>query len=121
MEFSDVMEYVAQAFESVGVAILVFGALHALWRAYLDHGAGRPVYTAARSHLGRSLLLGLEVLVAADIVRTVAVDSTLTNVAVLGALVLVRTVLSFSISAEIYGITPWRRAEFKQEFGDQSA
>lgn len=121
MEYSDVMENVARAFETVGVAILVVGAFYALWRAYFDRAAGRPVYTAARSHLGRSLLLGLEVLVAADIVRTVAVETTLTNVAVLGALVLVRTVLSFSISAEIYGISPWRRAEFKQEFGDQSA
>jgi uncharacterized membrane protein len=120
VEFSDVMEYVAQAFEAVGVAILVYGAFYALRQAHLDRVAGRPIYTAARSHLGRSLLLGLEVLVAADIVRTVAVESTLTNVAVLGALVLVRTVLSFSISTEIYGMVPWRRAEHNQRFGEPS-
>jgi len=70
------------------------------------------VYVESRRTFGKVLGLALEVLVAADIVQTVAVDLTLESVATLGLLVLVRTVLSFSLSAELEGIVPWRRAEF---------
>jgi uncharacterized membrane protein len=60
--------------------------------------------------LGRGILVALEVLVAADLIRTVAVEPTLQNVGVLGIIVLIRTVLSFSLDVEIDGVLPWRRA-----------
>jgi uncharacterized membrane protein len=63
-----------------------------------------------RESFGAVLLLALEVLVAADLIRTVAVAPTLENVAVLGLIVLIRTVLSFSLEIEIEGVLPWRRA-----------
>ncbi len=62
-----------------------------------------------RESFGGVILLGLEILVAADLVRTVAVAPTLTNVVILGLIVLIRTLLSFSIEIEIEGVVPWRR------------
>ena len=63
-----------------------------------------------RQSFGGVILLGLEILVAADLVRTVAVEPTLSNVVILGGIVLIRTVLSFSLEIEIEGVAPWRRA-----------
>jgi uncharacterized membrane protein len=110
--FTTVMEHTAQGFEALGAAILVFGVF---WSAVLAilawrrSGAG-PGFMALRRSFGASLLLGLEVLVAADLIRTVAVAPTVTNVLVLGLIVLIRTFLSFSLETEIEGIVPWRRA-----------
>ena len=73
-----------------------------------DGGAG--AYRAVRTVFGRSILLALEFLVAADIIRTVAVEPSLENVGVLGLIVLIRTLLSFSLEVEIDGTWPWRRA-----------
>lgn len=72
--------------------------------------SGAKVYLVARQAFGGTLLLGLEVLVAADLVRTVAVAPTLDNVLVLGLIVVIRTFLSFSLETEIEGVAPWRRA-----------
>ncbi|HEY8320134.1 MAG TPA: DUF1622 domain-containing protein [Amnibacterium sp.] len=69
-----------------------------------------PVYGPYRRFLGRSILLGLELLVAADIIRTVAITPTLMSVAVLGGIVLIRTFLSFSLELEITGRWPWQKA-----------
>ena len=71
-------------------------------------------YRVVRTVFGRSILLGLEFLVAADIIRTVAVEPSLENVAVLGVIVLIRTFLSFSLEVEIDGTLPWRRAAASQ-------
>jgi uncharacterized membrane protein len=112
MTFTEVMEHVAQGFEAVGVVILVLGLLWSValairtWR----RAGGRPAYQALRESFGGVLLLGLEVLVAADLIRTVAVAPTWQNVAVLGVIVLIRTFLSFSLQIEIDGVPPWRRA-----------
>ncbi|MGN6330835.1 MAG: DUF1622 domain-containing protein [Motilibacteraceae bacterium] len=67
-------------------------------------------YEVLRQALGGAILFGLEVLVAADLLRTVAVAPTLENVAILGVIVLIRTFLSFSLEIEIEGVAPWRRA-----------
>jgi uncharacterized membrane protein len=74
---------------------------------------GKPShpYEDLRRNLGRSILLGLEVLIVADIVRTIIVDPTLESVAVLGAIVVIRILLSFSLEVEINGASPWRRAQ----------
>jgi uncharacterized membrane protein len=73
-------------------------------------GLSGKAYLVLRQAFGGSLLLGLEVLVAADLVRTVAVAPTLDNVLVLGLIVVIRTFLSFSLETEIEGVPPWRRA-----------
>ena len=110
MSYADTMDDIAKAVEIVGVAIIVVGGLIALVRAGFDlqrdHDATAS-YRGLRSFLGRSILLGLEVLVAADLIRTVAVDPSLENVAVLGLIVLIRTFLSFSLEVEIDGRWPW--------------
>lgn len=108
-----ILELVAATFEIIGVAILAVGGLAQAVRAVRSAVAGRPVYSPLRRGLGRVLLLGLEVLVAADVVRTVAVDTTMESVAILGLLVIVRTVLSFALAAEVDGVVPWRRAELQ--------
>jgi uncharacterized membrane protein len=111
--FSEVMEHVAQGFEILGAAILVVGFLASLAMAAADWrraGQGQLALVTLRQSFGAALLLALEVLVAADLIRTVAVAPTLENVAVLGVIVLIRTVLSFSLEVEIEGTLPWRRA-----------
>ena len=111
--FSRLMDHVAQGFEVLGVAILAVGVI---WSFVLAVVAGRrsgwsaKTYLVLRQAFGGTLLLGLEVLVAADLVRTIAVSPTLDNVLVLGLIVVIRTVLSFSLETEIEGVAPWRRA-----------
>jgi uncharacterized membrane protein len=111
--FTPVMEHIAQGFEALGVAVLIIGVVWSIvlgivvWRR--SRAAGRA-YQALRRAFGASLLLGLEVLVAADLIRTVAVSPTVENVLVLGLIVLIRTFLSFSLQTEIDGVVPWRRA-----------
>ena len=109
MHFEEVMENVAKGFEVVGVAVLVLGGLMAFFRAAAGKHTGRAFYKTVRDEFGHTLLLGLEILVAADIVKTVSVDTSIESVTVLGILVLVRTLLSFSLDAEIDGVMPWRR------------
>ena len=109
MSFEEWMERIAQGFEVVGVAILVIGGVTAFVRGATNRRTGRAFYRSVRDDFGHTLLLGLEILVAADIVKTVSVDSSIESVTVLGILVLVRTLLSFSIDAEVDGVLPWRR------------
>jgi uncharacterized membrane protein len=116
MTLTDVVAHVAEAFDAVGTAILVLGFLWSLavagrsWRAGRGPGGGAPTaYQELRQSFGRVLLLGLEVLVAADLIRTVAVAPTLGNVVVLAIIVAIRTFLSFSLEVEIGGTLPWRR------------
>lgn len=111
--YTEIMLVVAQAFEIVAAAILVIGLIAAFvlsGRTYLRTRDGRATYTLLRQFFGGVLLLGLEVLVAGDLIRTVAVAPTLDNVLVLGIIVLIRTFLSFSLEIEIEGVPPWRRA-----------
>jgi len=92
---------------------LVLGLAAAIVRAALGLTGGQGLeeaYRIVRTVFGRSILLGLEFLVAADIIRTVAVQPSLQNVAVLGLIVLIRTFLSFSLEVEIDGRWPWQPA-----------
>ncbi len=110
MTFTQAVEAVGKTIDASGVAIMVVGALAASVIALQRARAKVPdVYRHYRQQLGRSILLGLELLVAADIIRTVAVTPTLTSVAVLGAIVLIRTFLSFSLELEITGRWPWQK------------
>jgi len=113
--FTTAMDDVALAFEALGAAVLVIGTIWSFILAVIilrrpGSAKGSRAYSALRRCFGGTLLLGLEVLVAADLVRTVAVAPTLDNVLVLGLIVLIRTFLSFSLETEIDGVPPWRRA-----------
>ena len=113
MGFEQTMAAIAKGVEVLGIVTLVLGLAAALARAGLALRGGQgaeEVYRIIRTVFGRSILLGLEFLVAADIIRTVAVQPSLENVAVLGLIVLIRTFLSFSLEVEIDGRWPWRRA-----------
>jgi uncharacterized membrane protein len=110
--FTEVMEHVAQAFEGLGVLVLAAGTLWSFVMAGLTwrrSGQAGQAYAVLRRALGGTLLLGLEILVAADLVRTIAVAPTVENVLTLGLIVLIRTFLSFSLEIEISGAPPWRR------------
>ena len=111
---------ITRVIEAVGVAVIVLGGLAAsLAFAYLllRRDPFAEAYTTYRSNLGRAILLGLEFLVAGDIIRTVAVDPTLQSVAVLGLIVLIRTFLSFSLEVEIQGRWPWQAERLPERGG----
>lgn len=105
------VEVVGTVIEAAGVAIIVLGALAAtVWFAATAVRQGmRAGYFGYRQALGRAILLGLEFLVAGDIIRTVAVTPTLESVTVLAIIVLIRTFLSITIELELEGHWPWQR------------
>ena len=109
---TEIAHDVAKAIELVGIAIIALGAIINLGQfALRSFGANKDgdALAALRSNFGRSILLGLEFLIAADIINTVAVTPTLQSVIVLGAIVIIRTFLSFSLELEIEGRWPWQR------------
>lgn len=119
LDYTQTIEMVASAFGLAGVGVVVFGFAAALvrgFRLWPAQGAA-GAYVGIRSTFGRSILLGLEVLVAGDIIRTVALQPTLGNLAVLGLLVLIRTFLAWSLEVEIDGRWPWQRAQAEREDG----
>jgi uncharacterized membrane protein len=103
------VEVSASLIEAIAVAVILVAVIHGSAR-YLIHLQSRPkdAYGAYKRYLGKALLLGLEFLVAADIVRTVALDPTMIDVAILAILVLVRTFLSWSLVVELEGRWPWQ-------------
>lgn len=115
MSFQEVMEAIGKTVDAAGVVAIVIGAVVATLlaaRALLRHRRdGHDTYETYRRRLGRSILLGLELLVAADIIRTVAIDPTYESVGVLGLIVLIRTFLSWSLELEISGRWPWQKAD----------
>lgn len=107
-----VMEPVSVVFEAAGVLVIVLGFVWALWRAVGARGtphASRRAYGRVRRIFGKSILLGLEILVAADLIRTIAVEPTIANLEVLGLLILIRTALSWSLDVELEGMWPWQK------------
>lgn len=107
--FRSGVEQVGLAIDGGGVLIIVLGILLAAWRALWRPSTALGRYRQFRQDLGRGILLGLEFLVAADIIRTVAVAPTLESVLVLGLIVLIRTFLSFALQLEVDGHLPWQR------------
>ena len=113
MTFAHRIEDIVQVVEAVGVAVLVLGGLVVLVRAvwmFLHPDARSDAYPYCRRHLGRVILLGLEILIVADIIRTVIVDQTPASVAVLATIVIIRIALSWSLAVEIDGVWPWDKA-----------
>lgn len=117
MEFQSAIQTVGELMDVAGVAVMVAGAIVSVPMAVKGYGVRMPagdgermtVYRAYRQLLGRSILLGLELLVAADIIRTVAVTPTFESVGVLAIIVAIRTFLSFSLELEITGRWPWQK------------
>lgn len=105
-------ERATQAFEVLGVSAMIAGTVFALALALVTwkRTDGNRAFKTLRDSLGGAILLGLELLVAADIVKTVTSTPSLTDAAILGLIVLIRTVLSISIEIEVEGVAPWRRA-----------
>jgi uncharacterized membrane protein len=105
------MERAVQTFEIVGVAILALGSILAMLGAArsMFRGEQSTAYEQARRNIGRSILLGLEVLIIADIVQTITIDTSMESAATLGIIVLVRTFLSFSLEIELDGVVPWHK------------
>ena len=104
------VELSTTAIEVAGVSTIVFGAVLAAFLVWRRQGFREPLrwYTGFRRNLGRAILLGLEFLVAADIIRTVAQVPSLVNVTALGLIVLIRTLLSFTLQMEVEGRAPWQ-------------
>jgi uncharacterized membrane protein len=112
MTYDHVITDVVKVVEAVGAAIMIVGGLAALVDYVLALTRTDPrhvAYQRLRRRLGRSILLGLEILIVGDIVRTIIVDPTVESVAVLGMVVVIRIVLSFSLDVEIEGAWPWSR------------
>ena len=113
MDIKHTIELIGTAFELAGVAVLVIGSILAFVRSIvslIQLRDGPAAYRHLRLYLGRSIVVGLELLIAADIVRSVAIDPTFTSVGVLALIVLVRTFLSWSLEVEINGEWPWQRS-----------
>ena len=111
--YSRILVLIVHVAQGIGVAVLVAGLFLAAIlavRTCMRTRDGTRAYNVLRRTLGGAILAGLEVLVAGDLIRTVAVDPTLDNVVILGIIVLIRTFLSFSLEIEIEGTLPWKRA-----------
>ncbi|MBM7504070.1 DUF1622 domain-containing protein [Agromyces aurantiacus] len=122
MEFGTAITRVGEIIDILGVVAIVVGVLYSL----IDAAVRRlrrtgPVYARFRRTLGRGILIGLELLVAADIIRTVAVTPTIESVTVLALIVIIRTFLSWSLEVEISGRWPWQKARAGDGGEDASA
>jgi uncharacterized membrane protein len=123
VSFSHNVEDVVQVVEGVGVGMLVVGGVAVFVHSaaqYLIPARRATSYQYFRKHLGRVILLGLEVLIVADIIGTVIVNQTLESVAVLATIVVVRIMLSWSLSVEIDGVWPWKQGQAITAGSDQA-
>lgn len=110
MSFDDVVRAIGDVIDAAGVAVIVIGAVMAMCFAVAGRVRGEAgTYARFREQLGQTILLGLELLVAADIVRTVAAQLTFEGVAILAIIVIIRTFLSFSMQVELTGRWPWQK------------
>ncbi len=112
IEFTSVVDDISRVIDGAGVAVIVVGLVAATWgflRAQGRPPVTPPAYRIYRQQVGKAILLGLEFLVAADIIRTVAVTPTFEGVGVLAVVVAVRTFLSFTLDVELEGHWPWQQ------------
>ncbi|MBO1529717.1 DUF1622 domain-containing protein [Psychrobacter sp. F1192] len=104
------IDLIAKVVEFIGVLIMFFGLFYAFFRAIrITGGFNQDTYIEIRQTVGKAILLGLEVLIAADIMATVVTKPTLRGVLILGFIVLIRTFLSLSLQVELEGRFPWQK------------
>lgn len=108
MTFVEIAETVGKVVDGIGVAVIAVGTLVALALTFLRRNEVDDQYEFFRRRLGRSILLSLEFLVAADIIRTVAIMPTLQDLGILAGIIVIRTFLSFSLQLEMTGRWPWQ-------------
>src|SRR6266513_3511378 len=124
MDSKYTIELIGTGFEIAGIIVILLGSILAFGRyviTLIRFRDGPAAFRGLRLYLGRSRVLWLELLIAADIIRSVAIEPTFASVGVLGLIVLVRTFLSWSLEVEINGEWPWQRSRFhKSEFPDQN-
>ena len=114
--YRELINYIGTAIDITGVAVIFVGVLLATIRYLLRrHAEHDKPYRRYRQDMGRAILLGLEFLVAGDIIRTVALEPTLNNVIALGVLVVVRVILGWSIAVEIEGHWPWQARAYRNK------
>lgn len=113
MEFTEIISLCAYGIEGVGVLVMLVGAGYSsvVFVRHFNRVPEGVAYHTFRRQLGRSIILGLEFLIAGDIMQTIIVAATVENVAVLGLIILIRTFLSMTLHLEIEGRWPWREAE----------
>ena len=105
------IDYTATIVEAIGVLTIFIGTLMALFKFIINQNKGiSSTYSILRQSVGKSILLGLEILIAADIMATVVTDPTLKTVSILGLIVLIKTFLSLSLQIELEGKFPWQKA-----------
>lgn len=112
LEFSETLEFIGKAIDSVGVVIIVVGVMAALivFLGRMPSSRDRQaLYQEARRSIGRAILLGLEFLIAGDIIRTVATSPTFQGVGILGLIIIIRAFLSVTLEFETEGRWPWQR------------
>ncbi|MGO8950642.1 MAG: DUF1622 domain-containing protein [Ktedonobacterales bacterium] len=118
MTTKQVAELVASVLDLAGIAALVIGTIVAVvlsGRILLQARDASQAYVGLRQGLGKAILMGLELLVASDIIRTVAIEPTFESVGVLGLIILIRTFLSWSLELEITGRWPWQSSRTSHE------
>ena len=104
------VDYISSIVEMIGVLTIFLGALYSLFVFFISISKKQAdCYIKLRQSLGKSILLGLEILIAADIMATVVTDPTMKSVTILGVIVLIRTFLSLSLQVELEGRFPWQR------------
>ena len=111
MDFIELISIASYGIEAIGVLVIIVGIAISSLR-FLSSYRGDPegvAYFVFRRQLGRSIILGLEFLIAGDIIRTVIVADTLTNVMILGLIVVIRTFLSYTLHLEVEGRWPWQQ------------
>ena len=121
--FHLIVEWAATGIEALAVLLIVAAVLNMAVRKgtvrYI-YQLGRPgAFTLYKQQLGKALLLGLELMVAADVIRTVTFEPTLKNVGILGLLVLIRTFLSWAMTVELEGQWPWQTSALRDRERDQ--
>lgn len=112
---AQIIEAVTLGLELIGVAVIILAFLYATVRSIAHWGQKRAdAYNRLRSFIGKALQLGLEFLVAADIIRTILIEPTMEPILALGILIVVRTVLSWTITVDIEGCWPWQVARIRK-------
>ena len=111
MQFTDMISISGYIIEAAGVLVIILGSLISTIRFVLNLKRPSPgeAYLLFRRHLGRSIILGLEFLIAGDIIRTVIVKHTIESLAALGMVIVIRTFLSITLHLEIEGRWPWQK------------